>query len=142
MELMEKIEVKIRSNGKKQLVAIMEVWEEDDDGEQIMLKLHLNNKIYEGRCEDYFTSLQEIRKELEKEELQILCNGAAKNVYPSPMQYSMGNCLKAYKLYIGKSALREDIVNIFEYDERLEFVSVEKQFEYHEEWISFFKERS
>jgi hypothetical protein len=63
-----------------------------------------------------------------------MCNGAAKNVYPSPMQISMGTGRFAYKQYIGKQARTEDVVDIFDCDNSLDFVGIEEQYKFHEEW--------
>lgn len=77
-------------------------------------------------------------KDLEKYNLQIICNGSARNVYPSAMQFSMGNTRKAYQLYPGKQAAMNDLVDIFDCDENLEFTSVEKQINYFNDWIKSF----
>ncbi|MEH7304129.1 hypothetical protein [Neobacillus drentensis] len=55
--------------------------------------------------------------------LQIICNGAALNVYPSPMALSMGSGRLAYKLNFGKQAISEDLVDIFDCDDTLNFVA-------------------
>jgi hypothetical protein len=65
-----------------------------------------------------------------------MCNGAAKNVFPSSMQFSMGNTRKAYKLSYGKQAKLEDMVDIFEFEEGLEFVSVDEQLQFYNQWIN------
>lgn len=77
----------------------------------------------------------DLRRELEKNEIQIICNGAAKNVYPSRMQLSMGTGIKAYKMYIGKQAKMSDVVNIFDCDGELEFVKIEEQSNFYNEWL-------
>ncbi|TKI62029.1 hypothetical protein FC756_19370 [Lysinibacillus mangiferihumi] len=64
-----------------------------------------------------------------------MCNGAALNVYPSQMQLSMGPGRLAYKLKFGKPATTEDIVDIFEFEDDLKFVTVEEQFSYYKRWL-------
>lgn len=82
---------------------------------------------------------QALRQHLEEQHIQVMCNGAAVNVYPSTMQLSIGVGRLAYKLYIGKPAKTEDIVDIFEYDENLKFVGIEDQFNYYISWLKSLK---
>ncbi|WP_102272785.1 hypothetical protein [Cytobacillus massiliigabonensis] len=62
--------------------------------------------------------------------------GAAENVYPSPMQLSMGTGELAYQLTLGKPAATEDIVHIFEYDDKLNCVSFAEQLQFHQKWFN------
>ncbi|MEQ6357070.1 hypothetical protein ABNX05_20785 [Lysinibacillus sp. M3] len=50
------------------------------------------------------------------------------------MQLSIGNGRLAYKLIFRKSALVEDIADIFEFDEYLKFVEI-KQFGHYTNWF-------
>lgn len=79
--------------------------------------------------------MKNLRKKLEKKDIQIICNGAAKNIYPSTMQLSMGTGRVAYKLFIGERARQSHIVDIFDYDEDLQFVTIEEQHKYYLEWL-------
>lgn len=85
---------------------------------------------------DYFTSLCEIRKELERQNVSIICNGASKDVYPSPMMRDMGDGDQAYRLKIGVPARMTDVVNIFEVD-RDNFIpsTVLEQEAFYKEWL-------
>jgi hypothetical protein len=85
--------------------------------------------------ENFFSALLALRSELEKEKIQIVCNGSAKNVYPSRMQLSMGTGRKAYKLSIGQQAKNSNMVDIFDCDEELEFVDIDEQSKYYSEWL-------
>ena len=93
--------------------------EADENEDLVAVKIKLAEKTYEARAESYFETLQNLRKELERDGIQILCNGAARNVYPSPMTLAMGYGRKAYKMTWGKQAPRKDLVEIFDYDESL-----------------------
>lgn len=109
--------------------------ESPDDEDMVYLEMTINGQKIGCKSENFFLALLELRKELEKKNTQIMCIGAAKNVYPSPMQLSMGYGRKAYKLFIGQQARNIDIVDIFEYDEDLNFVNIEEQSKFHSEWI-------
>lgn len=80
--------------------------------------------------------MTDVRKNLETLNIQICCNGAARNVYPSNMQRSMGSGRVAYKLYSGERAKLEDVVDIFDCDDRLEFVTVDEQERFYKNWVS------
>jgi ribA/ribD-fused uncharacterized protein len=83
----------------------------------------------------YFQALLRLRHQLEKQSLQILCNGAAETVYPSDMQLSMGTGRMANRLLIGKQTQKDDVVDVFGYDSTLEFVTIEKQKVFYKKWI-------
>lgn len=51
------------------------------------------------------------------------------------MQLSMGTGRAAYKQNLGQQARMSDVVDIFEYDGRLNFVSIEAQLKFHNEWL-------
>lgn len=89
----------------------------------------------EVRASDYFDCLVQIRKNFEKENFRILCNGARYDVYPSQMSRQMGKGLKAYVMTLGKQALEEDLVNIFDPAEITKIGTVEQQKSYHNEWL-------
>lgn len=77
--------------------------------------------LYKGRmiakaADNYFAALCQVRLELEKEEVTLVCNGASKDVYPSAMMLSMGAGELAYLLKMGSPARSEDILNIFDVD--------------------------
>ena len=82
-----------------------------------------------------------IRKDLEHDGIQILCNGAARNVYPSPMMLNMGEGRSAYKVTLGHQALMKDVVDIFDYDESLICCSVEEQNQYYSNWVTSLRRR-
>ena len=89
---------------------------------------------------DYFTALCRIREELEKQGVTVICNGASKDVYPSPMMRDMGDGDQAYRLKIGVPAKMADVVNIFEVD-RDNFIpsTVLEQEEFYQEWLKIKK---
>jgi hypothetical protein len=81
-----------------------------------LIELFLGNRRVTSESDNFFTALLSMRRELELENLQMACNGAAENVYPSRMQLDMGSGRKAYKLTYGQQAIMKDVVDIFEYD--------------------------
>ncbi|WP_256757359.1 hypothetical protein [Cohnella sp. WQ 127256] len=84
---------------------------------------------------NYFEALLELRSKLEPKGIQILCNGAGLNVYPSRMQLNMGYGDTAYKLNKGKQGNLAGIINIFDQDKDIEFVDVMRQEKFYEEWL-------
>lgn len=108
-----------------------------EDRECVKMEAFVSSFSFSCYADNFFLTLSLLRKEFEKNNLQILCNGSAENVCPSPMQI---NSTKAYRLRHGAPALMSDIVGIFDYDESLEFVSVEKQELFYKDWLKSLKE--
>lgn len=125
------------SNGNE-----FEAWLESIEGNQKKLILTYRDKILSKTADDYFSALNLIRRELEKDNILIVCNGASKDVYPSPMMRDMGDGDLAYRLKLGYKAKREDIVNIFDVDKD-KFIpsTVDEQEKYYNEWLTVKKIR-
>lgn len=109
--------------------------EAPDDEDMVLIETTINGHKLSYKSENFFIALQALRKELESKNIQIICNGAAKNIYPSPMQMSMGSGRKAYKLSMGQQAKNSDVVDIFDCDEELYFVNLDEQSKYYSEWL-------
>ena len=92
----------------------------------------LHDTKFEGS--DLFDCLCSLRSKLDVLGIKMLCNGARIDTYPSPMLQSSG-ARKVYITTLGKQALRENLVNIF--DEALpeKIGTVEQQIGYHNKWI-------
>ena len=101
---------------------------------KINLKIEIERAIYFSKSDNIFDSVLELRKKLELNNIYLLCNASAINVYPSGMQKEFGGT-KAYKLQMGKQATLNDVVDIFDYDSELKIGSVKEQEEFYENWI-------
>lgn len=121
----------------KKYIASVKLFDEIPQADH-MVKIELSFNDFEYSCCDcnYFQALLKLRKKLEDNSFQILCNGAAKEVYPSPMQMSMGCCRMGYIQRLNAQAKKEDIVDLFEYDNSLTPASVDEQNDYHRLWLS------
>ncbi|MDO5073253.1 MAG: hypothetical protein Q4D63_02520 [Neisseria animaloris] len=71
-------------------------------------------------------------------DILIFCKGYKINVYPSPMMRQMGHGIKAYELQLGKQALFENLVDIFDFEEENLTISNTEQREFYNKWISSF----
>ena len=127
---MEILEINIINNGKieKNKLFLSEIEDE------INLKIEIERTIYFSKSDNIFDSVVELRKKLELNNIYLLCNASAINVYPSGMQKEFGGT-KAYKLQMGKQALLIDVVDIFDYDSELKIGSVKEQEEFYKNWI-------
>ncbi|MCG8542539.1 MAG: hypothetical protein MJA82_21790 [Clostridia bacterium] len=132
----EKKSVKLLIDGINVINEDLTLYEESpDDGDMVLLEIVINGQKISCKSDNFFLALRYLRKELENKNIQIMCNGCAKNVHPSPMQLSMGSGRMAYKLYIGQQARKTDIVDIFDCDEGVSFVGIDEQSEFYDKWV-------
>ncbi len=108
---------------------------EDDDNDTFTLRTSSIFGDFLGEGEDVFSALVDLRKQLESNNISILCEGSAVDVYPSPMQFSFGNTMKAYKMELGKQALNDNLVSIFDVIEQDRVATIEEQLEYKNNWL-------
>jgi hypothetical protein len=105
------------------------------ENDYVRLDLELGDETFSAECSDCFEAFCEIRRGLENRQIYPLCAGATQNVFPSGMSRSMGGGLMGYRLSLGKQALREDLVNIFDEVEASRLAKVEEQESFFEDWI-------
>lgn len=84
---------------------------------------------------NYFHALCQIRRQLEETGWRPVCYGSSRNAYPSGMCCDMGQGLQAYRMTMGRPALLEDLVQIFDSGPDVLPVSVEEQDAFHEDWL-------
>ena len=102
----------------------------------VELELICNGNSLKAESWNYFTCLQELRKQLEEKNLKIICNGACENVYPSSMGFDMSLGLVAYKLTIGQRVGKsEKMFNILQYHGIGKLATVEEQNAFKENWL-------
>ena len=105
---------------------------EFDDSVEILFKCDdISVKKQES---NYFDALIEIRKILEENKIKLLCQGCAKDVYPSAMMLSMGMGRKAYKNTMGVQAKLNSTVDIFSPCTIEEYSTIEQQYHFFNEW--------
>lgn len=132
----EKKTVKLMLNRERPIFEDLFLYEEaPDDEDMVLIETTIDGQKFIYKSENFFSALHALRKEFETINIQIVCNGAVKNIYPSPMQMSMGSGRKAYKLSMGQQAKNSDVVDIFDYEEGLDFVNIEEQSKYYAEWL-------
>lgn len=100
------------------------------------LELFYNNGVNYITSEgnDYFSCLVELRKKAPY--IKFLCKGAKINVYPSSMARQMSQGMLAYELIIGKPATRDNIVHIFDFDDKDISENPDEQKYFYKNWIS------
>ncbi len=84
---------------------------------------------------DYFECLVDLRRTIEKEGGKVLCQGARRDVFPSPMQRRTAGGLSAYIQRLGEKAFEPDTVNVLDEAEADLVGTVEEQRAYHEAWL-------
>ncbi|WP_448111386.1 hypothetical protein [Pseudomonas lini] len=68
-------------------------------------------------------------------EIKFLCKGAKLNIHPSRMSSQMSSGLVAYELKPGKPSEEEDIVRIFDYENKNIISNIEEQKIFYKKWI-------
>ena len=100
------------------------------------LNCEYRGKVNFAEADDFFEALCRIRLTLEKENLIPFCYGASLNVFPSRMARQMGLGHSAYRMEMGKSAKKENLVPIFSQGKDVVPASVERQRAYFDEWVA------
>ena len=98
------------------------------------IALSYQGKRLDGSGIDFFAAFQQVRMQLESEGLIPFCYGASLNVWPSGMCRSMGQGMLGYRLKLGSSTTREDIVRIFDAGPDVVPTHVAEQRKFFEEW--------
>jgi hypothetical protein len=125
---MKSIEILTSTLGKVETVTI------ECDRKKMTLTLIMQNgfkKIYTAY--DLFVCLGMIRADFP--ETKFLCKGAKLNVHPSRMSSQMSNGLVAYELELGIPSKEENIVRIFDYEDRDITNDINEQQTYYKNWI-------
>ncbi len=131
--LEDTIKVGLMDNSDKKITSIsLYLYDEAEENPQ-KIKIVFDKRSY--IADNYFDALILLRKDLESESMQLMCNGAAMEVYPSSMQLDMGCCRTGYVLHMSKPALNKDIVDLFEFDETLTLCDIKTQEEYYNKWL-------
>lgn len=101
--------------------------------EQCTLKIVFHDQqSYEVTDNDLFTCFCTLRTVFPT--ITFLCKGAKQNVYPSRMSRDMAGGRVAYEYQQGKNASTDDLVSIFDFEDK-DIVSPEKQQESFWAWI-------
>jgi hypothetical protein len=98
-------------------------------------------KLEDFSCEedDLFGALTNLRKHLERNKTQALCNGSRENIVVSGMSRSMGGGVLGCLVEYGKQSSDDELVNIFDYAPPNEIVTVKVQEKFTRKWCSFFE---
>jgi hypothetical protein len=116
----------------------LELSEEPSSGaeEPCVLRLSCAAGEFSAKGPDYFEALIRLRRDLEAGQVQILVNGASRDVWPSAMARSMGLGSRAYRMRLGHQARTSDLVPIFELSAASEPCSIAEQEQFREQWFA------
>jgi len=103
----------VLKRGQSLLEGTLSHCESEEATSSCVVELRFDERTIIGKSEDFFVALIQVRRTLEMENVFVLIYGASKNVWPSAMARSMGAGLRAYKMTMGKQALKTDLVEIF-----------------------------
>lgn len=111
--------------------ALLELTENDNI---VKIKFSFEELVLEKEGDNFFETLIELRRELEKRNIKLLCKGCCKNVYSSGMILNMGAGRKAYTLIYGEQAKISSLVDIFAPCSVEDYATIAQQLEYFESW--------
>lgn len=127
--------IPVRVGSKLQECELVQ-FDEDSSPRPCAIELSLNGRKIKAAAEHYFAALLQLREELEKESTFLLVHGASRDVWPSGMAMEMGGGLVAYRMRMGKQALRSDLVKIFESGPEVQPCTVAEQRKFRDEWFN------
>ena len=137
---MEEIFVKLlHRNSGKEVDAVIKC--DSAQGGYIQISSDDGN-VWHASSGNLFDSLVSIRREMEKEAIFPLCNGARINLAVSSGGRQASATRRVYKVEIGQQAQRHNLVDIFEYAECDSVGTVEEQKEFNRKWVSSLREKS
>lgn len=132
--LPEKINVKcIFKNSEHSAVLIL-----DEIDDLMKIEFSMNDISLIKTDKTYFEALIQLRMDLEKLDIKLLCKGCAKNVYPSGMILNMGEGRKAYTLIKNQQAKMDSLVDIFDECSIDEYAIITEQKCFYEDWFNSF----
>ena len=86
------------NNGIKRAIISIEQLKKVNQDRIATIEFKLDDIYLVKQSDGVFTALLELRKELERKDIKLLCKGCAKNVYPSRMSLDMGGGAIAYTM--------------------------------------------
>jgi hypothetical protein len=93
----------------------------------------LSKTRFEG--DDLFSALCNLRLELDKSDIKLLCNGCRIDTYVSRMSRQMGGGRKVYQLTMNKQAGLDSLVDIFGEAPADKIGTVEEQKTFYQKWL-------
>ena len=91
------------------------------------INLDCEDSKFKAQGKDLFESLKEIRKQLNKKNMDLLVNGSRKNVSISPMLSESSGGRSIYLLRPRMAARLEDIINTFDHISKEELSTLDDQ---------------
>lgn len=105
----------------------------DEDADEIEISTEVDGINVVGSDECYFTDYQKFRDELLELEYGLKCNGSKINAIQSGM---MSQSDRIYLVEIGRQAMSDQMVCIWDYADIEDFPDTESQLEYADKWYA------
>lgn len=105
----------------------------EEDSDDVVLKASINNREVFVSDYYYLPAYQKLRDCLLSMGYGIKCNGSRRNAVQSGM---MGSNAKIYLVELGRQALLQDIVGIYDYADINEFPNTQEQKAFLQKWIT------
>ncbi|BCK01585.1 hypothetical protein [Anaerocolumna chitinilytica] len=105
----------------------------EEDSDDVVMKTSINNREVFVSDYNYLPAYQKLRDCLLAMGYGIKCNGSRRNAVQSGM---MGSNAKIYLVELGRQALLQDIVCIYDYADINEFPNTQEQMAFLQKWIT------
>ncbi len=106
-----------------------------DLAERVQITLQCGEMVITRSGDDYFGALEDLRHELESQNLLLNCYGASRNVSPSRASSEISYGYYAYRLTLGRPSTHKDVVTVFSSGPDVIPATVREQREFHREWL-------
>jgi len=106
----------------------------DDSSELVVTTV--GGASWQAQAGNPLASLNLIREQIEPQGLYLLCCGSRLDVSASGMARGSRATRKVYRLELGKQAMRENMVDIFDPTEKENVATLQDQREFYQQWAA------
>jgi len=129
----------MKSDGTR-MPATLTLWTESPtEADRVELLLETEEATFSVVERDFWKALVGLREMLETKELRPVVCGASRNITASDKSIEVSHGVYAYRLTLGKLAIRQDLVNIFDVSDDVDPAYVGEQEEFARQWFDSLK---
>ena len=129
-------EIEVLKSDGSRIPGTLTLWTESpSEADRVELLLETGGATFSVVERDFWKALVGLRELMEHKDLRPVVYGASRNVTSSDKSVEVSHGLYGYRLTLGKLAVREDLVHIFETGDDVDPVLVSEQEEFARRWF-------